>query len=159
MLVIGLFTMLTAEFSPAGCSALVIAGSVPRTNLLLPVDSALPAWSNKSINKIFDNKAENCDLVVDCGATKHCLSHEDCLLRVTERRPAHGGVRIGDGKLLPVSAIGDAAIPVATLTSDMSCYKACYLIQACNTIWHRVVDRYLTCFMYKSCSHRVAPDY
>ena len=116
MLVIGLFTMLTAELSPTGCSALVLAGSVPRSSLLLPIDSALPAWTDKTINKMFDRNANNGDLVVDCGATKHCLPHEACLLRVTDRNPAHGGVRIGSGKLLPVSAIGEAAIPVATVT-------------------------------------------
>jgi hypothetical protein len=47
-------------------------------------------------------------MIVDCGATKHCIPDASRLYTITDSSPKHK-VRIGNGKKLDVTAIGELA--------------------------------------------------
>ena len=66
-------------------------------------------------NALFNKSAGALDLIVDSGATKHCVSSIDQLDTITDRAPNHGGVRVGSGQKLAVQAVGNARIQVNTL--------------------------------------------
>eukprot|EP00967_Tisochrysis_lutea_P067138 scaffold87648_cov28-Tisochrysis_lutea.AAC.1 len=51
------------------------------------------------------------DFIIDCGATKHCISNELELDRVTDDDP-QTFIIIGDGRRVPVSKIGDMTVIV-----------------------------------------------
>lgn len=53
------------------------------------------------------------DWIVDCGATKHCTPCMSDLCVVTDPRPRKK-IRVGNGKLLQVTAIGKVRMKVAT---------------------------------------------
>ena len=54
-------------------------------------------------------------MIVDCGATKHCIPVASTLSKVTDANPMHA-VRVGDGKRLHVSVIGEMRTKVNTVT-------------------------------------------
>ena len=66
-------------------------------------------------NSLFAKNAGALDLIIDSGATKHCVSDISQLDTVTDSRPKHGGVRVGNGKKLPVAAVGTMKVKVNTL--------------------------------------------
>ena len=54
-------------------------------------------------------------MIVDCGATKHCIPDASKLSKVTDRNPRHA-VKVGDGNRLDVSVIGEMQTKVNTVT-------------------------------------------
>ena len=56
-------------------------------------------------------------LIVDCGATKHCMSIEELTMCATTLKapPTARYVRVASGQLLPVEAIGDVSAEVKTI--------------------------------------------
>ena len=54
-------------------------------------------------------------MIVDCGATKHCIPDATKLSKVADAKSLHA-VRVGDGKRLPVSMIGEMRTKVNTVT-------------------------------------------
>ena len=58
-------------------------------------------------------KSTKADWIVDCGATKHCTPQLSDLAQVTDPNPRRA-IRVGNGKLLPVTAIGTVKLNVPT---------------------------------------------
>ena len=81
----------------------------------------LPGGATLAIQPVpFDNcfcvgsiKSTKADWIVDCGATKHCTPHLSDLAQVTNPNPRRA-IRVGNGKLLPVTAIGIVRLNVPT---------------------------------------------
>ena len=69
-------------------------------------------------NMLFDKKAHALDMIVDSGATKHCVGHVSELDQVTQSLPQHGGVRVGNGARLPVTAVGTVRLKVDTIREE-----------------------------------------
>ena len=54
-------------------------------------------------------------MIVDCGATKHCIPDASKLSKVTDPNPRHA-VKVGNGDRLEVSKIGEMQTKVNTMT-------------------------------------------
>ena len=66
-------------------------------------------------NAQFDSRAGPLDMIVDCGASKHCVPSVDQLDEVIDRHPRHPGVTVGSGSRMPVTAVGNMKITVPTI--------------------------------------------
>jgi hypothetical protein len=61
---------------------------------------------------------DNDIMIVDCGTTKHCIPDASELSKVTDPNPRHA-VKVGNGKRLDVSKIGEMRTRVNTTTEVM----------------------------------------
>ena len=107
----------TRSFSLFVC-LLLILGSAVFWRPPPPESSSALVLGVRNGNTLFDKGASAHDLIVDSGATKHCVGHESQLDRVTIRNPLHGGVRVGSGAKLPVRAIGTMRLKVDTIRQE-----------------------------------------
>ena len=57
-------------------------------------------------------------MIVDCGATKHCIPDASKLSKATDPNPRHA-VKVGNGERLDVSKIGEMRTRVNTTTEVM----------------------------------------
>ena len=68
----------------------------------------------KQTNSMFDKRAGASDIIIDCGATKHCTPHASQLDAITDRNP-NRSMRVGNGSTVPVTAIGTMSLQVPTI--------------------------------------------
>jgi transposase InsO family protein len=82
---------------------------------VIQLESALPAdfLIAGGGSSLFDKRASAKDLIVDCGATKHCVPTVQELDTVTDSSPITT-VRVGNNSHLSVTAIGTMSVKVKT---------------------------------------------
>ena len=99
---------LPLSMPPAALVAAAVSSPTYHADLGGEVDWALPANADGWLGGTDS-------MIVDCGATKHCTPDIDSLSRITERSPTRT-VRVGNGKSLSVSAVGEMQKQVETST-------------------------------------------
>ena len=66
-------------------------------------------------NSVFDKDATSSDVIVDCGATKHCVPSANIPgFTITDTNPDHAGMRVGNNVRLPVKSLGTWKFKVRT---------------------------------------------
>ena len=77
---------------------------------VIELESALPM---KTGTTIFDQRASPSDLIVDCGATKHCQPDVSALSEITETSPQRY-IRVGNNAHREITAVGNMNVKVPT---------------------------------------------
>ena len=78
------------------------------------VTTVMPLYSNDTALCLGSFNSNASDWIVDCGATKHCTPSSADLFEIDQTNPRLQ-VRVGNGKLLRVSAVGKARLKVPTM--------------------------------------------
>ena len=87
---------------------LVLAAPLCSSATVVPLYVASDAFT---VGKI--NTTRGCSWIVDCGATKHCTPAESDCCEITDPNP-NCQVRVGNGKVLKVTAIGKVRLTMPT---------------------------------------------